>query len=339
MESRFRTEILAADTPDRFHVAVEKAAEKLRRGELVALPTETVYGLAANAWDPVAVARIFELKRRPATNPIIVHVAGYEMALQCVSEWPDLAARLASAFWPGPLTLVLRRSEKVPDLVTAGGDTVGIRWPSHPMIQAVIQACGFPLAAPSANPAGQLSPTHPQHVLKSFDGRIPFIVDGGQSQIGIESTVVDLTGVPTRLLRPGMIGLAALVAAAGERIETAEGDEGVLKSPGMLLKHYSPKAALRVIRWQSEGELADEIARSGFPLDRVWVVAHSRVPLQTKIGNVTLVPADAEAFARALYSELHKADEAKAELILVEAPPDKPGWEAIGDRLRRASIR
>ncbi len=188
--------VLSTHTAALFAEAVERAAALLRAGQLVALPTETVYGLAANAWDAAAVARIYEVKGRPARNPIIVHVAGLELARECVADWPPVAGRLAKAFWPGPLTLVLPRSPRVPDVVTAGGPTVGVRWPSHPFIQAVIRACGFPLAAPSANPASQVSPTHAAHVRKAFDGKIPLIVDGGPSQVGLESTVLDLAAAP-----------------------------------------------------------------------------------------------------------------------------------------------
>jgi L-threonylcarbamoyladenylate synthase len=177
-----KAEVLSTHTAALFQVAVKRAAELLRAGEVVALPTETVYGLAANALDARAVARIFEIKGRPANNPIIVHVASLEMARRCVANWPAAAEKLARAFWPGPLTLVLPRANEIPDIVTASGQTVGVRWPSHPFIQAVIRECGFPLAAPSANPSNQISPTNADHVSKGLGGKIPLIVDGGQSR-------------------------------------------------------------------------------------------------------------------------------------------------------------
>ena len=211
-----KTEILSTHTPELFQKAVQRAAELLRAGEVVALPTETVYGLAANALDEKAVAKIFQIKGRPAHNPIIVHIAGNEMAQACVTKWPALAEKFSKAFWPGPLTLVLPRAEKIPEIVTAGGETVGIRWPGHPFIQAVIRECGFPLAAPSANLSNQISPTNAEHVRAQLGGKIPLIVDGGQSQVGIESTVLDLTVSPPQILRPGMIhaeSLAARIAA------------------------------------------------------------------------------------------------------------------------------
>lgn len=196
-----QAEILPTDTAALFRAAVARAVELLRAGQVVALPTETVYGLAANALDAAAVARIFEIKGRPPHNPVIVHVADHAMARRCVADWPSFADNLARAFWPGPLTLVLPRSAEIPGIVTAGGPTVGVRWPSHPFIQAVIRECGFPLAAPSANLSNRVSPTNAAHVLKSLGAKIPLIIDGGQSQVGIESTVLDLTSTPAKVLR------------------------------------------------------------------------------------------------------------------------------------------
>src|SRR6266516_4479259 len=216
-----RTLFLPTHTAALFNEAVARAVELLRAGELVALPTETVYGLAANALDAQAVARIFEVKGRPAHNPVIVHVASAEMARRSVANWPPLAEQLAKSCWPGPLTLVLPRSRTIPDIVTAGGTTVGVRWPTHPFIQAVIRACGFPLAAPSANLSGRISPTTAQHVLQSLGDKIGLILDGGQSQLGIESTVLDLTVAPPRVLRPGIIDAQSLNAVIGE-VRSAE---------------------------------------------------------------------------------------------------------------------
>ena len=205
-------ELLSTHTSSLFQKAVRRAAELLRAGEVVALPTETVYGLAANALDEKAVAKIFQIKGRPAHNPIIVHVASNAMAKNCVANFPESAEKLSKSFWPGPLTLVLPRAKNIPDAVTAGGETVGVRWPSHPFMQAVIRECGFPLAAPSANLSNQISPTNAEHVRAQLGGKIPLIVDGGQSQVGIESTVLDLTVVPARILRPGMIHAESLAA-------------------------------------------------------------------------------------------------------------------------------
>ena len=262
------------------------------------------------------------------------------MARECVRAWPEAAQRLAGAFWPGPLTLVLPRAAALPDLVTAGGDTVGVRWPQHPFMRAVIRAGGFPLAAPSANLSNQLSPTNAEHVAKQLGDRLRLIVDGGQSNVGIESTVVDLTASPPRVLRPGMIHAESLAAAIGNgewgmgNGEWAE--PGTLRSPGLLPKHYSPKARLLVLGWRTEAELQAQLARLGVAADHAWVLAHTHIPLGGGFGSVSVIPHDAEAYARALYAELHQADAAGAGCIVVEAPPDAPEWRGIADRLRRA---
>lgn len=331
------TEILPTDTPELFRAAVKRAAEHLRAGEVVALPTETVYGLAANALDDRAVAKIFQIKGRPAHNPVIVHVASDEMARACVKQWPGTAERLASAFWPGPLTLVLPRAAKIPNAVTACGETVGVRWPAHPLVQAVIRECGFPLAAPSANLSNRISPTNAGHVRDQLGGKIPLIVDGGQSQVGIESTVVDLTVSPPRILRPGMIHAEAM-GAVGMAIADGQSpiETGALKSPGLLKKHYAPKARLLVLKWHDEAELKQLLGRHSASAN-CFIVAHTKIPASFGATNVSVVPHDAEAFARALYAELHRCDASGAELIIVEAPPDSPEWSGIADRLRRAA--
>jgi len=329
-------QILSTETREQFDLAVGRAADALKAGEVVALPTETVYGLAANAFDANAVRRIFELKGRPAHNPIIVHVASRDMVRDCVTEWSDSAERLAKSFWPGPLTLVLPRSAKVPDAVTAGGSTVGIRWPGHPFIQAVIRECGFPLAAPSANLANQLSPTNAEHVRKSFGDKIPLIVDGGQSQVGIESTVVDLSVMPPRLLRPGIIHRESLMAVIGELSATPTSAPH-LKSPGMLPRHYAPRARLVVRSWRDDAELRGHVADLGANPPRTHVIAYQRIPEPAGFGRVSVIPHDPEAYARAFYAGLHQCHERGAELIILEQVPDVAEWQAIGDRLQRAS--
>jgi L-threonylcarbamoyladenylate synthase len=332
-----KTEIFLTHTPELFQKAVHRAAKLLRAGEVVALPTETVYGLAANALDKNAVAKIFQIKGRPANNPIIVHVASVEMAKHCVTDWPELAEKLSKSFWPGPLTLVLPRAEIIPEIVTAGGATVGIRWPSHPFIQAVIRECGFPLAAPSANLSNRVSPTNSEHVRQQLGGKIPLIVDGGQSQVGIESTVLDLTVSPPRILRPGMIHAESLATVCGEIQSLKSKTQNlVLRSPGLLKKHYSPKAKLLVLNWRDDSNLLEQIRNSQFAIRNCFVIAHTHIPSGEHFTGVSVMPHDAEAFARALYAELHRCDENGAELIVVEAPPDSPEWSGITDRLRRA---
>ena len=332
-------EILATHTPALFDEAVRQATKRLQAGEVVALPTETVYGLAANAWDAKAVARIFTAKGRPIANPVIVHVASMEMARSCVEEWPPLASTLAAAFWPGPLTLVLRRSAAIPDVVTAHGDTVGVRWPAHPFIQAVIMACGFPLAAPSANRSNQLSPTSAQQVLRSLGRNVGLIVDGGQSHVGIESTVLDLTTVPPAILRPGMIRLPSLTATVNQVRPSASNRDAdhPLRSPGQLPLHYAPKAALCICAWTDEADLLNQLQGRGIDLKTCHVVAHSHIPSGDSLGGVSVIPHDAEAYARALYGELDRCDLEGATTIVVERVPDGVEWEAIADRLQRAS--
>jgi len=330
-------EVLPTHTPELYAAAMQRAAELLRAGEVVALPTETVYGLAASALDARAVERIFQVKGRPAHNPIIVHVASVGMAKRCVTEWPALADRLAKAFWPGPLTLVLPRAAVIPAVITAGGPTVGVRWPSHPFIQAVIEECGFPLAAPSANPANRLSPTTAEHVRKSLGERVHLIVDGGPAPVGIESTVLDISVDPPRLLRPGMIHEQALLAVTGQLAVGASASPAVLRSPGLLRRHYSPKAKLVVWSWKHEAELRMRSAECGVRISSVQVIVHTQIPSDRDFGRVSVIPHDATAFARAIYAELHQCDASGAELIVVEAPPDSPEWKAITDRLRRAA--
>jgi L-threonylcarbamoyladenylate synthase len=331
-------EILSTDSREKFDAAVRRAAELLRAGEVVALPTETVYGLAANAFDEAAVARIFEVKGRPANNPIIVHVASRDLAEACVSEWTEAAEQLAKSFWPGPLTIVLPKSAKVPVIVTGGGPTVGVRWPAHPFVQAVIGECGFPLAAPSANPANQLSPTTAEHVQRSLGHKVSLVIDGGPAHVGIESTVVDASVTPPRLLRPGVIHRESLLAVLGEL--AGDNDNGAhRKSPGTFPRHYSPRARLMVCAWENERELREIVTVSGVAAADCHIIAHSRIPEPQGLGGVSLIPHDPAAYARALYAELHKCDEMGAELIIVETVPESGEWHAIFDRLRRAQTQ
>jgi L-threonylcarbamoyladenylate synthase len=335
-------EILSTHTPALFAAAVKHAAELLRAGEVVALPTETVYGLAANALDEKAVAKIFRIKGRPANNPIIVHVAGVEMAKRCVTVWPDPAEKLARAFWPGPLTLVLPRAKIIPDNVTAGGQTVGVRWPGHPFIQAVIRECGFPLAAPSANLSSRVSPTSAGHVRQQIGDKISLIVDGGQSQIGIESAVLDLTVSPPQVLRPGMIHAESLAAVCGEVQRPkakVQSPDSALRSPGLLAKHYSPKAKLVVLTWRDAADLRSQLSTLNPQPSTCFVIAHTHIPFGENLARVSVIPHDAEAFARAIYAELHRCDGAGTDLIVIEAPPESPEWSGIADRLRRASAQ
>ena len=340
--SQFATQILPAQSNSDFECAVKKAAEILRADKVAALPTETVYGLAANAWSAEAVRRIYAVKKRPPTNPVIVHVASRAMLQQCVREWDETAEHLAQTFWPGPLTLVVRRASRIPDEVTAGGDTVAIRWPSHPLMQAVIRECGFPLAAPSANLSNHLSPTQAQHVLAQLNGAVPLILDGGDASIGIESTVVDLLSRPPKVLRPGMLHVNAL-RAAGLFVERKSWKEdsnpSVVRSPGMAKRHYSPKAKLLVARWTNQTTLEQIVRRTGRKRSVVSVLTHSAVPKANSPGfaHVALLSKNAGAYAQSLFAQLHACDNAGSEIILVQTPPETAEWDGIGDRLKRAS--
>jgi L-threonylcarbamoyladenylate synthase len=296
-------------------MTVAEAALKLRAGELVAFPTETVYGLGANALDACAVAKIFQLKGRPRTTPLIVHVASIEMAREVVAEWPALAQQLAERWWPGPLTLVLRKSPTIPDLVTAGLATVGVRIPDHPIALELIHAAGVPIAAPSANLFTGLSPTSAAHVREAFGDTVA-VLDGGPSRVGIESTVVAIEQDRLKLLRPGMISLGQLeqVVALGGAAHPA---------PGMHERHYSPRTPLFLVEEPPPGRGA-------------WVWYKTPVPSSSRSIRMPSAPA---VYAARLYAALHELDHAGLEWIAVERPPDTPEWSAILDRLRRAASR
>lgn len=330
------TRVISIETPASFKEALTAAETCLRGGGVVAVPTETVYGLAANALDEKAVLEIYRAKGRPAQNPVIVHVAGLEMARFCVSQWAPEAGILAENFWPGPLTIVLPKSSAIPDAVTANGDTVGIRWPAHPFMQALIQACHFPIAAPSANPANRISPTHAEHVLNSLRGKIPLIIDAGPAHVGIESTVVQIVPEGWRVLRPGLVSLEQIQEMLGSPPLNPE-RTALHRSPGMLPRHYAPKAALLVMHWEDDLDLEKQARVLGVPMEKIHLLCHGKVPRSSAFGRVAVIPDDPEAYGRALYAELHRADKAEAELIVVEQVPEGGGWEAIRDRLSRAS--
>jgi len=325
------TERLVVDpaAPDAARIA--RAAALLRDGQLVAFPTETVYGLGARAHDADAVAGIFAAKGRPAWNPLIVHVLDVTAAQGVVRAWPDSAARLAAAFWPGPLTLVLPRDfSRVPLAVTAGGDAVAVRAPSHPVARALLAAAGLPVAAPSANRFQALSPVSAAHVLKSLGGRIPMVLDGGRCGRGIESTVVDLTGPTAVVLRYGALSLAALAAVLPEITARVEVREGATASPGTALRHYAPRARLVVVSPHEVVGARDALAAACAGAVAVLRRGGAQGPWDRAL------PADPEGYAAALYDTLHALDDAGAAAVVVEAPPDAPGWEAVRDRLRRA---
>ncbi len=323
----FSTVVQPADKPG----AIDQAAELLGQGQLVALPTETVYGLAAAARSPGAVSRIFEAKGRPAGNPLIVHVDSIEMARGCVAAWPSTAVQLAEAFWPGPLSLVLPKADSIPDIVTAGGNTVAIRCPAHPVFSAVLAKCGFPLAAPSANRSNRVSPTRAQHIVEQLGGNLPLVLDGGACDLGIESTVLDLTVAPPILLRPGSISLGQLQAVIGQVAAVKSSAAAVsLKSPGQLSRHYSPKAKLILVK----GELDTALDQAG---GATHVIAREPAPPVWPSGHWHCLPKNAGDFAREIYDTLHRCDQLGAETILIQPLPDGNEWAALRDRLNRAA--
>ena len=319
-------------------VSIAAAAAILRAGGLVAFPTETVYGLGADALDPAAVRRIFEAKGRPSFNPVIVHVANTEQARRLARRWPAHAARLANRFWPGPLTLVLPKDVAVPDIVTAGLDAVGIRVPAHPVALALLRAADLPVAAPSANRFTQLSPTTADHVAAAMGDRVDLLLDGGPATVGIESTVVDLTGPQPRLLRPGMVSVAELEELVGPLLHTAADPAGDAPrlSPGQVERHYAPRATLLLLTRAELEELADRRGRGETGRTSLGAVLYSdaRAPQHSQ---VVRLPAQADGYASGLYAALHQLDAAGCDRILVELPPEEPQWNAVHDRLRRAA--
>jgi L-threonylcarbamoyladenylate synthase len=314
--------------------AIARAADVLRAGGLVALPTETVYGLGANALNNSAVAKIFTAKRRPAANPLIVHVQDRDAARAVTAAWPQTAERLADRFWPGPLTLVLTKAECVPALVTAGGGTVGVRVPAHPVALALLRACELPLAAPSANRSSGLSPTLAAHVLADLDGRIDMVLDAGPSAGGLESTVLDLTSSPSRLLRPGLVSPADIEEVIGPIARAITQYHGkMLKSPGLLGRHYAPRTPLECVA-EDGGAYARRLRDSGL---RVGWLTYADDNADSSGIKAILLPGDPQGYAAALYAALHELDISGLDRIIVALPPQTEPWLAVHDRLRRAT--
>lgn len=304
---------------------VRRAARILRAGGLVAFPTETVYGLGADAANEKAVARLYAVKRRPADHPVIIHFAAAQAAFDWAREVPDAARKLAQKFWPGPLTLILKRSRQARDFVTGAQDTVGLRVPSHPVAQELLRLFDGAIAAPSANRFGLVSPTTAAHVRDDLGKDVDLVLEGGASDVGIESTIVDLSGATPVLLRPGHISKAeieALIGAVGEKDATSP------RHSGGRERHYAPRTPAKMVPTYA---LDKEI--SVFE-NRVAVLAFSRP--DERVDFWLRMPRDPHAYAQRLYAALRELDTAGCARILVEAPPDAPEWDAVRDRLRRA---
>jgi L-threonylcarbamoyladenylate synthase len=327
---------LDPDHPDPELIA--QAAAVLGGGGLVAFPTETVYGLGANALDAPAVARIFAAKGRPANNPLIVHVANAAAARTLAGTWPEPAARLAERFWPGPLTLVVSKSERVPPSVTAGGSTVALRVPAHPVALALLIAADMPLAAPSANRSSQLSPTCAEHVLQGLKGRIDMMLDAGPTSGGLESTVLDVTTSPARLLRPGLIAPADIETIIGPIIRPERGLSNLgpssPRSPGLLGRHYAPRAPLECVAGDGRDRV-DELCRQGLRIGWLALAPHRAESPQLVL---RVMPSDPAGYAAQLYAALHALDDAGVDRIVAALPPLGEEWLAVHDRLQRASF-
>lgn len=309
-----------------------QAAARLREGDCVAFPTETVYGLGANALDEAAVAKIYAAKGRPSYNPLIVHVADADAARQLTTSWNEQAQKLADAFWPGPLTLVLPKTDAIPDTVSAGLATVALRVPRQPIARQLLELTGLPLAAPSANRSGEVSPTAAAHVLQSL-GEETWVIDGGRCEVGIESTVVDVSGPYPSILRPGSIGACEIAALIGPLVAPSlEGDTTPRPSPGMLERHYAPRAHVHIFPSLTDAHFHAVLLGDN---QKIGVVAFS--PTRLEACREILLPLDPKEYARQLYSSLRELDDAEAGLILIEEVPSLPAWAGIRDRLHRAA--
>jgi L-threonylcarbamoyladenylate synthase len=311
---------------------LETAVDALRDGELVAFPTETVYGLGANAANPAAVRKVFDLKDRPLSHPVIVHIDQQKYLHRWVRDLPAVAEKLAATFWPGPLTLVLPRAEGVHDIVTGGQDSVAIRIPSHPMARQLLDAFGGGIAAPSANRYGRLSATRAEHVQDEFGDAVKVVLDGGECPVGLESTIVSCLDGTVRLLRPGSVTLSALRQVAGEVQIGA--DRSAPRVPGSTAAHYSPQTALTIVPGGELDALADSLSEGG---QRIAVLAQ-RLPLKT-YQFVTWINAGKrpDAYGHDLYANLRTLDKAGCARILVQEVPTDERWDAVRDRLARAS--
>jgi len=316
--------------------ALALAARHLRAGELVAFPTETVYGLGADAGNPEAVHRIFTAKGRPSDHPLIVHLGDMAQVKRWAREFPEGARRLADAFWPGPLTLILPRAAQVGDAVTGGQDSVGLRMPAHPVAQQLLAAFaalgGSGIAAPSANRFGHVSPTTAQHVRDDLPDTVAMILDGGSCAVGIESTIVAFTSREPVLLRPGGIGIDALTSVLG-RAPNAPGADSP-RASGTLDSHYAPHAPALLI---DPADLLQEVARRTASGERVAVLARNIARPSAFAGAWITSPPDAPRYAHDLYANLRGLDAPGVTTILIEAVPDNPDWLAVRDRLTRAT--
>ena len=310
---------------------IEKAAGILRAGGLVAFPTETVYGLGADASNPAAVKKIFAAKGRPADHPVIVHIADMSELKHWAAEVPRAAWLLAEKFWPGPLTMVLKRSPHVNDLISGGQNSIGLRVPGHPVAQQLLKAFGGGIAAPSANKFGRLSPTTAEHVREELGDAVEMVLDGGPCDVGIESTIVDLTNDPPAILRPGRVSAQQIADALLVPLGESAADRP--RVPGSLASHYAPRAPLKLV----QPDEIENYVRRQVVQPPVAVVARRGRPRDSKVALWQVAPETPEEYARLLYASLRRLDDAGCRLIVVEALPLLPEWAAVRDRLDRAA--
>lgn len=316
--------------------AIDCAADLLKQGRLVAFPTETVYGLGADASNPEAVQRIFAAKGRPSDHPLIVHIADATAMADWAAVIPDAARQLATHFWPGPLALVLNKKPWVPLAVTGGQDTVALRVPNHPVALQLLRAFGGGVAAPSANRFCRISPTQAVHVEDELGDTVDMILDGGACQVGVESTIVDLSGAQPRLLRPGQISRTAIEAVlqAGLLMPQAAG-QPALRAPGMMAVHYAPvTTALLCAAGQVQGQIQNLTADG----KKIGILAYHADAAENAQIRVIRMPEQADEYAQALYASLRELDQLQLDSILVEQPPDTEAWRAINDRLGKATV-
>jgi len=312
---------------------IKQAVTLLRHGELVVFPTETVYGLGADATNDIAIQRIYTIKKRPRTHPLIVHIAN----IANINDWAvninQAAWHLAKTFWPGPLTLILKRAQHVLSSVTGGQDTIAIRIPSHPVAQSLLQLFGGGIAAPSANYFGKLSPTQASHVHKELGPDVKLVIDGGRCQCGLESTIIDVTGDSPNILRLGAIDTDAITTALGKKILVAQTSN--ISAPGTLAAHYAPHTPLHLISSEKLKEFVEQLLS-----EHKTVAVLAKQPAFFKHASIQwiMMPNTPSAYAYELYARLHEADDGKHEAIVVETVPKDESWSAIHDRLKKAEL-
>ncbi|MDF2690262.1 MAG: threonylcarbamoyl-AMP synthase [Gammaproteobacteria bacterium] len=313
---------------------IKQAVNILKQGGLVAMPTETVYGLAADASNPEAVKKIYAAKGRPASHPVIVHLAGIEQ----IDSWAiDISAavkKMLSQFWPGPLTIIAKKAPHVSEVLTGGQDSIGLRVPNHPVAQALLKAFGGGLAAPSANRFGRISPTDAEHVKEELADKVDLILEGGRSTVGIESTILDISRKPYKILRPGAISKDQISQALGEEIEEVGEQNHKVRAPGMLASHYAPKTCLQLIE---SNKLSDKLMECSKGLNSIAVLAYHQPSLSFPNVRWLIVENNPQSYAHGLYANLRLLDSEGHSVIIVEAVPEAKEWSAVADRLKRAS--